>query len=309
MASNFERKYGKYAIKNLSVYLIVAYIIGYMLQIISPEISEFLAFNPYWIFRGQVWRIFTWILMPPEQLSIFAIIMLLLYYQLGQGLERAWGTYRYNVFIFSGFIFTILGALVLYGILMGVVYFGILPTSAFSEMTAYGISDYTYYFGAVFGSYVSTFYVNMSIFLAFAATYPEEQLLLYFIIPIKIKWMGYLYGAFLLVDIFDAFKNNTTVVAIVITVLIVVSLLNFLIYWLRTRNKSRFNPKQVKRRHEYRQSVRQARPVKHENGALHKCYICGRTELDDPNLTFRYCSKCSGNKEYCQDHLFTHEHK
>jgi len=295
MASNFERKYGKYAIKNLSVYLIVAYIIGYMLQIISPEISEFLAFNPYWIFRGQVWRIFTWILMPPEQLSIFTIIMLLLYYQLGQGLERAWGTYRYNVFIFSGFIFTILGALVLYGILMGVVY--------------YGISDYTYYFGAVFGSCVSTYYVNMSIFLAFAATYPEEQLLLYFIIPIKIKWMGYLYGAFLLVDIFDAFKNNTTVVAIVITVLIVVSLLNFLIYWLRTRNKSRFNPKQVKRRHEYRQSVRQARPVKHENGALHKCYICGRTELDDPNLTFRYCSKCSGNKEYCQDHLFTHEHK
>ena len=190
MASNFERKYGKYAIKNLSVYLIVAYIIGYMLQIISPEISEFLAFNPYWVFRGQVWRIFTWILMPPEQLSIFTIIMLLLYYQLGQGLERAWGTYRYNVFIFSGFIFTILGALVLYGILMGVVYFGILPTSAFSEMTAYGISDYTYYFGAVFGSYVSTFYVNMSIFLAFAATYPEEQLLLYFIIPIKIKWMG-----------------------------------------------------------------------------------------------------------------------
>ena len=143
MASNFERKYGKYAIKNLSVYLIVAYIIGYMLQIISPEISEFLAFNPYWVFRGQVWRIFTWILMPPEQLSIFTIIMLLLYYQLGQGLERAWGTYRYNVFIFSGFIFTILGALVLYGILMGVVYFGILPTSAFSEMTAYGISDYT----------------------------------------------------------------------------------------------------------------------------------------------------------------------
>ena len=94
MASNFERKYGKYAIKNLSVYLIVAYIIGYMLQIINPEISEFLAFNPYWIFRGQVWRIFTWILMPPEQLSIFTIIMLLLYYQLGQGLERAWGTYR-----------------------------------------------------------------------------------------------------------------------------------------------------------------------------------------------------------------------
>ena len=133
----------------------------------------------------------------------------------------------------------------------------------------------------------------------------EGCMLLYFIIPIKIKWMGYLYGAFLLVDIFDAFKNNTTVVAIVITVLIVVSLLNFLIYWLRTRNKSRFNPKQVKRRHEYRQSVRQARPVKHENGALHKCYICGRTELDDPNLTFRYCSKCSGNKEYCQDHLFT----
>ena len=66
---------------------------------------------------------------------------------------------------------------------------------------------------------------------------------------------------------------------------------------------------QAKRKRQYRQQVNRARQNQtYQNGARHKCAVCGRTELDDPNLTFRYCSKCSGNKEYCQDHLFTHKH-
>lgn len=308
MSSKFERKYGKYAIKNLSLYLIIAYVIGYVIQILNTDIYAFLTFNPYWIFRGQIWRIFTWILMPPEELSIFTIIMLLLYYQLGQGLERTWGTYRYNVYMFSGFLFTIVGAFVLYGIMTLLYYTGLMPDSATNEMLLYGITDGGYYFGLIISSCVSTVYINMSIFLAYAATYPEEQLLLYFLIPVKIKWFGYLYGAYIIFDIFQAFRYNTRIVAVTLTVLIVLSLLNFLIYWIRGRHGTRINPKQVKRQHEYRQSIKHAKSVNYEGGARHKCVICGRTELDDPNLTFRYCSKCSGNKEYCQDHLFTHTH-
>ena len=66
----------------------------------------------------------------------------------------------------------------------------------------------------------------------------------------------------------------------------------------------------MKRKHEFKQKKRRAeRPMQmHPNGARHKCAICGRTELDDENLEFRYCSKCNGNYEYCQDHLFTHKH-
>lgn len=308
MSSKFERKYGKYAIKNLSLYLIIAYVIGYVIQILAPNISAFLSFAPYWIFRGQIWRIFTWILMPPEELGIFTIIMLLLYYQLGQGLEHTWGTYRYNVYMFSGFLFTIVGAFVLYGIMMLLYYTNLMPVNVTNEMLLYGITSPGYYFGLIISGCVSTVYINMSIFLAYAATYPEEQLLLYFLVPVKIKWFGYLYGAYILFDIFQAFKYNTRIVAIILTVLIILSLLNFLIYWIRGRHGTRMNPKQVKRRHQYKQSIRQAKPANYEGGARHKCVICGRTELDDPNLTFRYCSKCSGNKEYCQDHLFTHTH-
>lgn len=293
MISKFERKYGRYAIKNLTLYLIIGYVIGYLLNMINPEMYALLTFNPYMIFRGQIWRIFTWVLTMPETLDVFTIIMLFLYYSLGQSLEKTWGTYRYNVYLFSGFIYTAVGALILYVVLCAV-YGGTIPTA---------------WIGSNIGACVSTYYINMSIFLAFAVTYPDMELLLYFIIPIKVKWFGLLYGAFIVVDIFEAFRTARLIGfymnAIIVTVLIVLSLLNFIIYFF---SRNRFNPKQVNRRQQYRQSVKKAAPKQYANGARHKCAVCGRTELDDPNLTFRYCSKCSGNKEYCQEHLFTHTH-
>lgn len=306
--SAFEKKFSKYAIPNLSLYLIIAYVIGYLIQIISPEMYNYLQFDPYMIFHGQVWRVITWILVPPESLGIFTIIMLFLYYSLGRGLEHTWGTYRFNVYIFSGLIFTVVGAMALYVILLVLYGANLLPTDFISEILAFGVVSPGQLLGKVIGMCVSTYYINMSIFLAYAFTYPEEQLLLYFIIPIKIKWFGYLYGVYLIYDIFNAFKSGSLVFGIIITVLIFVSLLNFIIYMVMGRHRGLFNPKQVKRRQQYKKSVKQARPNTYENGARHKCAICGRTELDDPNLTFRYCSKCSGNKEYCQEHLFTHEH-
>lgn len=296
MISKFERKYGKYAVRNLTLYLIIGYAIGYLLNLVNPDIYELLTLNPYMIFKGQIWRIFTWVLTMPESLDIFTIIMLFLYYSLGQSLEKTWGTYKYNVYLLSGFAYTAAGAVILYVILC-IVYGGVIPTALI---------------GNNIGACVSTYYINMSIFLAFAATYPEMELLLYFIIPIKVKWFGLLYSAFIVVDIYEAFSTARQIGfymnAIIVTVLIILSLLNFIIYFFTGKMKSRFDPKQVKRRQQYRQSVRKAAPQRYENGARHKCAVCGRTELDSPELTFRYCSKCSGNKEYCQDHLFTHTH-
>ena len=163
--------------------------------------------------------------------------------------------------------------------------------------------------GMFIGAMVSTYYINMSIFLAYAATYPEQKLMLYFLIPVKIKWFGYIYGAYILFDIVHSFSTLPTPIAIINLVIIVVSLLNFIIYLFFVKNKLRFQPKQIKRRHEYRQTVRQSQPKQYSDGARHKCCVCGRTDVDFPELSFRYCSKCSGNKEYCQDHLFTHEHR
>lgn len=295
MTTKFEKKYGKYAIKNLTLYLIIGYVIGYAIYYISPDMYGLLKFNPHMIFQGQIWRLFTWILLLPigEKLNIFTLIMLLLYYQLGQGLERAWGKYRYNLYIFSGIIFTIIGVFILYAV------YG----AAFVHQIGLGYE----YIGHQIGGMVSPYYINMSIFLAYAITFPNEELLLYFLIPVKLKWFGILYAITAVLEIYGGFAV-APIVGVTVTILIVTSLFNFLLYLIMGRTGQRIQPKQVKRRYDYNKSIKQSKPTRYEDGARHKCAVCGRTELDDPNLTFRYCSKCSGNKEYCQDHLFTHTH-
>ena len=88
-----------------------------------------------------------------------------------------------------------------------------------------------------------------------------------------------------------------------------ISLVILFCFFFSNRNMHRYNPKEVHRRREFKKAMAQSR-VNPATGGItkHKCAICGRTEKDDPNLEFRFCSKCNGNYEYCQDHLFTHQH-
>ena len=283
MMSNFEKKFGKYAIKNLSLTLIMCYAAGYLIEMVLPGLFYFLTLNPYAIIHGQVWRLVTWILIPPDSSNLFfVLLMLYFYYSLGTSLERTWGTYRYNVYIFSGMLFTIIGSF----LMMGYCYV-VRP----ADMVAYGPSVF---FSAV-SPLFSTYYVNMSIFLAFAATFPEVQVLLMFIIPIKVKVLGIIYGVMLIANFIQGSAYSRFAMA--------ASLFNFVVFWITSKNHIHMSPKQVKRRQEFR------REVKRNTGVTkHKCAICGRTELDSPDLEFRFCSKCNGNYEYCQEHLFTHQH-
>lgn len=290
--SKFERKFGKYAIPNLSLILVMCYAAGYILQLVNPAFMQYLTLNPYAICHGQVWRLFTWIISPPSSLDIFTLVMLYFYYSLGTTLERTWGTYRYNVYIFGGMFLTIVFAF----LTMGVCYlvFG----GALTPEAAKGFFQTNSYF-------FSTYYVNMSIFLAFAVTYPEMQVYLMFIIPVKVKWMGIVYGVILLINMLQyCVMGLVNPMGWFGVVAIGASLLNFLIFWLQTRRLGHLAPKQIKRRAEFKHQVKTG--VKQSG---HKCCICGRTEQDAPDLEFRYCSKCVGGYEYCRDHLFTHEHK
>lgn len=266
-----ERKYGRYALKNLPMFIIATYVAGYVLELLTPEMLGYLTLEPYYILHGQVWRLVTWILIPPSSLDIFTIIMLFFYFSIGQTLERTWGSFKFDVYIFSGLIFTVIGAFLLYG------------------MTGYiGI-----------GMLFTTYYINMSIFLAFALSYPNMQVMLYFFIPIKMKWMGILYGFFI---VYSFAKSSW-----VGKVAIIASLLNFIVFFLMTRDYRRVSPKEIRRKQNFKRQMNTAKPG---NGRqpMHKCAVCGRTELDGDDLEFRYCSKCDGNYEYCQDHLFTHQH-
>lgn len=321
-----ERRFGRYAIRNLSLVVIATYVFGYLCQFVAPRVLSYFTLDPAMIFQhGQVWRLVTWILIPPESLDFFTIIMLFFYYSIAKVLERTWGDFLFNVYIFGGLILTVAGACVMYGVLMAVG----------SPSALLNIQAIPYY--------CSTYYVNMSIFLAFALTYPDMEVLLYFFIPIRMKWMGWLYGAFL---IYQFYKTPLWSGRI----LMIISLLNFLIYFLTTKNMRSLSPQEFRRRASFRknggvkpQKRRDVSKTSHgvhwnktaeggrqtgtseqtqaevrrpaegfrkiaPGGARHVCAICGRTELTNPELEFRYCSRCEGNYEYCQDHLFTHVH-
>ena len=276
-----ERKFGRFGIPNLTIYMIVCYVIGYALMIVNPGILNWLSLEPAYILRGQVWRLVTWVLYPPSTSGVlwFAIAVLFFYYPIGTSLERTIGTFKYTLYILSGVIFTILGAFILYFLLGG---------------------------NVLVGNVFSTYYISLSTFLAYAMCYPDMSVLLMFIIPVKMKWMAVFYVVIVAYEMIQYIMAG----AWYLVIPIVASLLNFIIFYFGTKDFSRYNPKEVHRRNEFRRAMEPQGRMKSGSGSVtkHKCAICGRTELDDPNLEFRFCSRCNGNYEYCQDHLFPHTH-
>lgn len=276
-----ERKFGRYAIHNLMYYIIILYAVGFVFQMINPSFYyNYLSLDAAAILHGQIWRIVTFIIQPPSSSLLFIIIVLYFYYVLGSNLERTWGAFRFNVYFFSGMLFHVIAAIIVY-LLTGLS----LP--------------------------LGTSYLNLSLFFAFAAMYPDLEFLLFFMIPIKAKWLAVIDGLYFGYTVLQAFlpaygggyygilyKANALAA--------VVSILNFVIFFLCSRNMKPYSPKERMRKQQFKQKMR---PTNHyAGGARHRCAVCGRTELDDPNLEFRYCSRCNGDYEYCQDHLFTHTH-
>lgn len=281
-----ERRFGRYAIPNLMYYIIILYALGFVVQVVSPGLYyEYLALDAAAILRGEVWRIFTFIIQPPTGSFLFIFFSLYLYYMIGKMLEYQWGAFKFNLYFFSGLLLHVLVCLLIY------------------LVTGLNLS-------------YGTMYLNMSLFFAFAALFPDVQFLLFFILPIKCKYLGYANGLYFLItivagfivpmrsDIWYSLASFGIIALPANSVAALVSFLNFIIFFLAMR-RNKFSPKEIKRRRSYEKKVKTA-VVKSTH---HRCAVCGRTEKDGGELEFRFCSKCTGNYEYCQDHLFTHEHR
>ena len=317
LLNKLERRFGRYAIHELPVIMIAFQVVGYTLAMVAPNVLNWVCFDPASICRGQVWRLVSWVLMPPSELSIFTVIMLFFYYWIARTLANTWGDFYFNIYIFGGILITDLGMMLAYPVFLSM--------GTMAAAVNIGLMN----------AFVTTYYIQTSILLAFAFTYPNAQVLLYFVIPIKMSWLG-IFEAIMLAWSFYKVGMATP------RLVILLSIVNFVIYFLSTRDLRRLSPKQAARKAGYRRASQagRANPFSrgqsqaqkpspdsgnrtqtgstsrrsagyakiYPNGARHRCTICGRTELDDPNLEFRYCSKCEGSHEYCQDHLFTHKH-
>ena len=294
--NKMERKFGKYAIKNLTYYIIGAYVLGLLIYYANSGIYyNYLSLDASAILHGQIWRIITFIIAPPSTSIFFMFFVLYLYYMIGTSLERTWGAFRFNVYFFMGVLLHVIAAILIYlstGIIMS----------------------------------FDTYYLNMSLFLAFAAMFPDMKLMLFFVIPIKIKWLGIIDAIYFGIVILSGFVSyfvridalyaqyagmgydydTLRVLALAKSVAALVSLLNFIIFFFAARKHKSISPSNIYRKAKYKRES--APQKKNPQGTRHKCAVCGKTELDGEDLVFRYCSKCEGNFEYCQDHLFTHQH-
>lgn len=162
--NKLERKFGRYYISNLMLYIVIGTIVVFAFSYLLPNlpIASYIYFDRDLIFKGQIWRILTFILMPYDSSPIFMLISSYFYYSIGTALENAWGGFRFNVFYFVGVIATIIG-----GFITG---------------------------------YATCHYLNLSLFLAYAAMFPNQTFLLFFILPIKAKYIAYFDAAFLLLE-------------------------------------------------------------------------------------------------------------
>ena len=295
--NRLERKLGRYAIPNLMIYMIVLYAAGFLLDMMDPTFYvRWLSLDVYRILHGEVWRLLTFVLQPPSDSVFWVFLELYIYYSIGRSLENMWGSFRFNLYFFSGLLFQIVAAFLFYGIAC------LMTGQGMIYISTVGIG--------------SMYYVNRSMFLAYFVMMPNATFLMFFLLPVKAKWLGILYGVLMGYEAISYITHYGFRIGGPYALAIVVSVLNFLIFFLATRNYRRISPTEMKRKSDFRKKMYDA---KWESGNVvefrgrnvitrHKCAICGRTELDDDSLEFRFCSKCEGNYEYCSDHLYTHEH-
>ena len=271
----------RFGVPNLMLYIVACNVGVYLLDLFSrggTSLSDLLCFTTSAVARGQVWRLVTFVLIPESSGPLTLLISCYFYYWIGSMLERQWGTPKFTCYYLGGMLFTLLG------------------TSLVSLLIRYPIP--------VYGAH----YVNFAMFLAFAALWPDAQVLLFFIIPIRIKYLAYFDLALFAWSIIGYVAGGMWFFSIIP----VMALLNFVIFFWPEMQRL-FQLERGRARQSVRFRTAAAAGVKREAqksaaGGVRKCAVCGRTNATNPELDFRYCSRCAGYHCFCSDHIFSHVH-
>ena len=274
----FARTHPRFGIPDLMRYIIIGNVlVFFLLRLSSSAAVLFLGLDWGAVFRGEIWRLLTFVFVPNTTDPFSLILSLYFMYFIGGTLEREWRTPKFSLFYFAGVALTVLTALICH-------------------------------LAGASGLVLGTYYVGMSMFLAFAALYPDAQLMLFFVIPLKAKWLAAADLALFLADGIGALFQHNYLGAL----LPAAALLNVLLFfWCdladrlgesRRMAQHRRSPQTI----QFKSAVRRQRKREEERGYRHKCSVCGRTDTEWPE--FRYCSLCAGYHCFCQDHIFSHEH-
>lgn len=269
----FCYQHPRFGIPNLMLIIVFGNVAIWLLMQMDTtgQAYQMLRFSGQGILHGQIWRILTFVFLPGESNLLWLAISLYFYYWIGSSLEREWGCGKFTIYYLSGMLLT-----AIYGVLLSL----LLKQDVV----------------------VNTTYLNLSLFFAFATLFPDVQVLLFFIIPLKVKWLAYIDAAL--------FVLSVITLRFPVNLLPVVAVLNYLVFcgdWLFDY----FRPNRIRQRQKTVNFKREAARINREQNSKpynHKCAVCGRTDADHPELEFRYCSRCAGYHCFCQDHISNHIH-
>lgn len=273
----------RFGIPKLMLYVIIGYAAVFVISMMDRTglFVGFVSFRPDLILRGEIWRLVTWVFYPTAggMMSLsslfFTAIMLYFYYFIGSTLEREWGTPKFTVYY-------------LLGILLHVIY------------------GFIVYFAARRSLLMDSSFLNLSMFFAYAVLYPDQRVLFFFIIPIKIKWLALADAAFFAINIITSLIGGQYLLAIFPLVAVV----NFFVFCGDELLRS-LRPYRARASASTINFKKAARHIKNEEAGRpyrHKCAVCGKTDTDNPTLEFRYCSRCNGYHCFCADHINNHIH-
>lgn len=299
--NNLRRRFERFCfqnrdkgIPNLMLYIVIGNAIVLTLSLFNGGNSLFnlLYFDKTLILQGQVWRLVTYIFTQSSN-SFLGLLFLYFFYILGRHVEQSMGTLRFNIYYFSGVILMDVFAML---------FCPIIPTNPITQ------EQYLYLASTIPVYTNMAYYLHLSLLLTFATTNPSSQFLILFIIPIKAWVMALIYLAMVLASVFNLsypvffFPHN---------LFPLVALGNYLLFMGKDIKNLLPLSWRIKRR---RNTAANRKPIpfrpaeKNHTDYAHRCTVCGRTDVSNPELEFRYCSRCSGYHCYCSEHINNHTH-
>ncbi|MBA4391070.1 MAG: hypothetical protein C0399_09040 [Syntrophus sp. (in: bacteria)] len=250
-----EKKFRRFTIPNITLYLIIGQAVLFVLDLSGKFDLASVVLIPVLVRGGEWWRLISFIFIPPATHPLFMIFAWYLFYLMGNALEEHWGAFRFNLFLLVGYIVTVAVSFL----------FPLYPAT--------------------------NIFIAGSVFLAFAFLYPDFEILIFFILPVKMKWLALLTGI--------GYAYQVIVGPWPTRLVVLASIANFLLFFgkdILWRMKAG-----------NRQMIRKAKTISTKKDPFHRCTICGITDLSHPYMEFRYCRECGG-LGYCAEHITKHEH-
>ncbi|MBR5570364.1 MAG: hypothetical protein IKW10_05660 [Oscillospiraceae bacterium] len=305
----FLYEHRNFGIPNLMLYIVLGSAVVYLMTQFAGNYALYhlLRFDYHKILEGQVWRLFTYIFTYQATSSNFLLVAISLFcfYSLGSAVEHTFGTLRFNLFYLTGILLMDTFAMCCGGI--PVEFMGV-------SIDVNDLGVYT----------TMSYYLHLSLLIAFATLYPDTHFLLFFIIPVKAWIFGLLDIILTLYGVYEMLFLHALSPMLPHSLFPLVAIANYFLFFGKDVSRLfpvswRINASRLFRRKPKKQKSTGTIPFPTAGSYeattatvkapyMHRCTICGKTDVSDPNMEFRYCSKCNGYFCYCQEHISNHTH-